>query len=125
MTKPRRHALWEALLSHVKPVPRKHWPKFVRAEFEQMNTGLKSAVESAVRRATEVGSVDDWVWDAYDGVFRFNVRVVILSKVRTAAITVTSRFIFDPRKAWRGEVERVMIEAEEFVRLLCAAVDLP
>lgn len=123
MTKPRRRALWEGLLSFVKPVPRKHWPKF-SADFAQMNDGLKKVVESAVCKATEIGSIDDWRWDPHDGVFRFSVRAVMRTSIQPSALEITSRFLFDPRESWRGEVERVMIEAEAFVRNLRESIEL-
>ena len=117
VTARKRRALWEALLKHIKPVPRKHWPKF-SSDFAQMNDGLEKVVGSAVLRATEIGTVDDWRWDPHDGVFRFVVRAVLRTKIQDAALDITTRFLFDPRQSWRGEVERVMIEAEAFVRQL-------
>lgn len=122
MTTRKRRALWEALLKNVKPVPRKHWPKFSQ-DFAQMNDGLQKAVESAVMRATEIGTVDDWRWDPHDRVFRFVVRAVLRTSIQPGALDITTRFSFDPRESWRGEVERVMIEAEAFVRKLRETIE--
>lgn len=122
VTPRKRRALWEVLLKNVKPVPRKHWPKFSQ-DFAQMNDGLQKAVESAVMRATEIGTVDDWRWDPYDRVFRFVVRAVLRTNIQVAALDITTRFVFDPRQSWRGEIERVMIAAEEFVRNLRTSLE--
>jgi hypothetical protein len=88
-----------------------------------MNDGLQKAVESAVMRATEIGTVDDWRWDPHDRVFRFVVRAVLRTSIQESALDITTRFAFDPRESWRGEVERVMIEAEAFVRKLRETIE--
>ncbi len=124
MTARRRRALWEALLEHVGPrPPKKKWTKAVDPAFTRMADGLEKVVESAVCKATEDGSVRNWRWDPDDGYFRFEVYVVLRSKVATPAITVSCPFRLDPHYAWRDEVERVMIEAEQFVRLLRESIE--
>jgi len=122
VTARKRRALWEVSLGFVKRVPKKHWPKF-SSDFAQMNDGLEKVVGSAVLRATEIGTVDDWRWDPHDGVFRFVVRTVLRTKIQDSALNITTRFHFDPRESWRGEVERVMIEAEAFVRKLRETIE--
>lgn len=119
----RRRALWEALLEHAGPrVPAHKWPKSTTHEFYRMSGGLQQAVESAVGRATNGCNVSDWEWNPHERWFQFLVRLVIASDVTDTVVTSTSRFYFDPRKAWVDEVERVMIKTEAYARKLRAAL---
>lgn len=120
----RRRALWEALLEHAGPrVPANKWPQPIAAEFWRMSGGLKQTVESAVGRATQIGSLTDWEWNPRERVFQFDVRIVIKSPVTDTVVTTISRFYVNPRKAWVDEVERVMIETEAHARKLRVALD--
>lgn len=107
--------LWFALLEAAGPrVPKKYWPKRDDHRFEKMSQGLKQAVDSAVMSVTKDTSMTSWKWDSYDRRFYFDISTWL--KYQDMPIHIVTKLSFDPSLRWLDEIERVMIEAEEYVR---------
>jgi len=118
MTARRRVRLWEISLKHAQQnrVVQKNWPKPPDSNFERMSTELQATVNTAVISVTDDAHIVDWMWNPYERRFDF----VLLAQTTFDGMPVGLKtcFFFDPRKAWRDEVERLMGDAEQHVRLL-------